>query len=407
MLVSTRNLFSLAALPLLLLFVTDLSAQDAEGVIFLNNPSFEDMPRHSFPPKGWRNCGPRDETPPDIHPDPEFLFKVGMKAQDQNTFVGMVTRDTETYESLGQELTTPFVGGQCYRFDIHLARSRSYLSMSKITRQPTNYIEPVQLRIWGGYSYCDRSQLLGTSELVTNWDWGQYNIKPSPEQDFTHLILEAYYPPASLLPSNGNILLDNARPLMPIPCDDEAALVAEPALANAPEIRNPVEDIRTTPVPPPTPKGERPRSTTRPRPAVVSVPEPEAPKVRLGETEAVLRQGAVFAVEEITFRANSAELEDDSEGALQELVSFMQQNNNVIVEIGGHASQMAGDQFAADLSADRARMVVEYLRDYNIGFDRLLHRGYGKTKPKCTESTKDCNRRNQRVEVTILKIRNT
>jgi len=157
-----------------------LTAQDEEGLIFLLNPSFEDMPRNSMPPRGWTNCGAPGETPPDVHPDPEFLFKVGMKAQHKNTFLGMVTRDTETWESVGQQLGEPFVAGQCYRMDIQLARSLTYLSMSRMTRQPTNYVTPVRLRVWGGYSVCDRAQLLGSSGLVSNSDWRPYTLKLSP-----------------------------------------------------------------------------------------------------------------------------------------------------------------------------------------------------------------------------------
>ena len=377
-----------------------LSAQDDEGLIFLNNASFEDLPRNSSPPRGWTNCGAPGETPPDVHPDPEFLFKVGMKAQEGNTFLGMVTRDTETWESVGQQLAQPFVAGQCYRLDIQLARSLTYLSMSRMTRQPTNYVTPARLRIWGGYSVCDRAQLLGASGLVSNSKWQQYNIKLSPEDDFTHIILEAYYPEAILLATNGNVLVDNARPLRPIACDDEAAMFTDFSVADAPPPSNPDDDIETRDIP-------KPRVVEQPgRPNTFVPKAPEEPTVRLGQTEAILKEGEVFTVENISFKSNSADLEEDSEEALQEIVGFLKENSNVIVEIGGHASRMATSYFATDLSSNRAKTVVAYLKSHNIGFERLLAKGYGKTKPVCKDDTPDCNRRNQRVEVKILKIRN-
>jgi outer membrane protein OmpA-like peptidoglycan-associated protein len=377
-----------------------LMAQHEEGLIFLLNPSFEDMPRNSSPPRGWTNCGPRTETPPDVHPDPEFLFRVGMAAQHENTFLGMVTRDTETWESVGQQLSQSFVAGQCYRLDIHLARSLTYLSMSRMTSQPTNYVTPVRLRVWGGYSVCDRAQLLGSSELVSNSDWREYRLKLSPEDNFTHIILEAYYPEAILLATNGNILVDNARPLVPIDCDDEAAMLTDPPLAGSPsEPRNPDEGIKVIKIP-------EPRVIDEPsKPKSFTPKAPEEPIVRLGQTEAILKEGEVFTVENISFKTNSAELEEASEQALQEIVTFLKKNDNVIVEIGGHASRMATDYYALGLSSNRAKTVVSYLKRYNIGFERLLSMGYGKSKPVCLDDTKDCNRRNQRVEVKILKIR--
>ena len=375
-----------------------LTAQNEEGLIFLRNPSFEDMPRNSSPPRGWTNCGAPGETPPDVHPDPEFLFRVGMKAQHENTFLGMVTRATETWESVGQQLSQPFVAGQCYRLDIHLARSLTYLSMSRMTRQPTNYVTPVRLRVWGGYSICDRAQLLGSSGLVSNSNWRQYRLKLSPKDDFTHIILEAYYPEAILLATNGNILVDNARPLVPIDCEDERDMLTDFPVAVAPS--NPEKNIVTTPVPKPKKVPSYPPNTFVPT-------LPEEPTVRLGQTEAILKEGEVFTVENISFKTNSAELEGASEQALQEIVEFMKDNDNVIVEIGGHASRMATDFYASDLSSDRAKTVVSYLKRYDIGFERLLPKGYGKSRPVCLDDTVDCNRRNQRVEVKILKIRNT
>jgi outer membrane protein OmpA-like peptidoglycan-associated protein len=375
-----------------------------DGLIFLRNASFEDMPRNSSPPRGWTNCGAPGETPPDVHPDPEFLFKVGMAAQHENTFLGMVTRDTETFESVGQQLGIPFKAGQCYRFDIQLARSRVYLSMSRVTRQPTNYVTPIKLRVFGGYSVCDRAQLLGESALVGNYDWENYTIKLSPEDDFTHIVLEAYYKQPSLLPYNGNILLDNAQPLRPIDCDDEAALLTSDrdlvANGSEPEPQDPDRLIVTSPV---TPRGG---GRPEPQQPIVNPPKQE-PTVRLGKTEAILKEGQIFSIEKISFKANSWELEDESEEALEEIVGFMQQNETVIVEIGGHASRMATNKYADQVSENRAKAVVSYLKSRRIGFERLLPKGYGKNKPVCLDDTKDCNRQNQRVEVKILKMKET
>ena len=56
----------------LVLFVyTTLSSQQ---VIYLDNPSFEDEPRIGTAmnggPRGWTDCGFKNESPVDIHPSP-------------------------------------------------------------------------------------------------------------------------------------------------------------------------------------------------------------------------------------------------------------------------------------------------------------------------------------------------
>jgi outer membrane protein OmpA-like peptidoglycan-associated protein len=375
--------------------VTTLSVfSQEEGTIFLRNPSFEDMPRNSEPPLGWTNCGFPGETPPDIHPDPKFEFSVSKKPFDQNTYLGMVTRENETYESVGQQLGEPMVGGQCYEFRIHLARSEVYLSRSRITGAPSNYNTPIKLVIYGGYSICDRGQEIGSSPVVSNYDWQEFRIKLKPGEDYTHIILEASYKKPVMFPYNGNLLLDNVRPIVPIDCDKDLSLPDD--ADNVIVMNNPENRIPTKPV--------VPRGGTSSTVASQST-EPALPKVRLGLTEAAIREGQIFSIEKITFKANSAELEKESEGALQEIVGFLKQNKNVVVEIGGHASRLASSTFANSLSENRAKAVVNYLKTYNIGFERMLPKGYGNSRPVCMDNAPDCNRRNQRVEVKILKLR--
>lgn len=403
-------LFSFRSLVIgsLLLVALSLEGQEADH-IFLRNPSFEDMPRNSAAPKGWTDCGFMGESPPDVHPDPQFEFHVSKPAQHGATYLGMVTRENETYESVGQQLTQPLSAEQCYVFSIQLARSEVYLSRSRKTNQPSNYVTPIKLMIYGGYSTCDKRELLGQSALVRNYDWEEYRFRLRATAPYTHIVLVAYYKQPSMFPYNGNILLDNAQPLRPIDCAED--LWADPPvaeLAAATEvtepIRNPEEDIQTEAVPQPRSVPAPPAPDPAPP---VSMPEttPESPTVRLGRTETVLRENAIFAVEDIVFKANSAELEDTSRESLEEIVGFLKTYDNVIVEIGGHANLMASSYTATALSEDRARSVISYLRGRSIGFDRLLPRGYGKSRPVCQEKTPACNRKNQRVEIRILKIK--
>ncbi|NJB84479.1 outer membrane protein OmpA-like peptidoglycan-associated protein [Lewinella marina] len=384
------NLF----LPLLLILTVALPAQ-SDGTILLTNPSFEDMPRVAAAPKGWFDCGFPGESAVDIQPDPMRLFKVDKPAQDGYTYLGMVTRDNDTYERVSQRMSAPMKAGQCYEFNIRLARSERYLSKSRLTDNDENYDTPIKLRIRGGFDVCDVGRVIGESPLITSQTWREYRIKLKPQQDYTHLMLEAYYKTPILFPYNGNVLLDNIRPLEPVACDQD--LWEEPEIVAA-----------TTPETRPTPAPARPPATTpRPNRSTTSPPaaKPSAPVVKLGQTRGELKIGQVFSIENIKFKANSAEIEGESQAALEEIANFLRANTDVVVEIGGHASYRAGPVFATRLSEERAVAVIDYLDSLNIGTSQMLPRGYGKSRPVCITDTPECNERNQRVEVKILKVR--
>ena len=387
-------------LPFLLLFSVLLNAQpDPEGTVYFTNPSFEDkVPRVGAAPVSWRDCGFPGESAVDIQPDPQREFNVVKPPQHGNTYLGMVTRDNDTYERVSQRLSAPLRAGQCYELRIQLARSEFYLSKSRLTNDDANYINPVKLRIRGGYDFCDLGQVMGESPLVENWVWKEYRIKLEPTEDFSHIVLEAYFKQPILFPYNGNVLLDNAQALVPVACD--ADLYAPRPRPEAAEVAS-VEDTEepASPSPRPTP-ARQPVADRSTAPAA-----PAAPVVELGNTRGELKIGQVFEIDDITFQTNSATLEEESVVALDEIANFLRQNSDVVIEIGGHASQQAGNVYATRISEARAVSVIEYLQAQNVGSGQLLPRGYGKTRPVCMEDNDNCNQRNQRVEVKILKVR--
>ena len=106
--------------------------------IRLQNPSFEDMPRKGVPGmpsiKGWHDCGLSKfptESPPDIHPVMNNAWDVALQSYDGNTYLGMVTRANDTYESLSQALSSPIQAGVCYSFTAFLAQSNQYKRIGK------------------------------------------------------------------------------------------------------------------------------------------------------------------------------------------------------------------------------------------------------------------------------------
>ena len=185
--------------------------------IRLVNPSFEDAPRPGRAPEGWLDCGFKGETPPDIQPDP--TFSVYKEPFDGETYLGLVVRDNNTWESVGQPLTTPLLKGQCYAFTLQLARSETYISVSRTTSETANYTTPTILRIWGGNGYCNKEELLAVSGIVLNHRWEKNRFILKPSQDWDYIYLEAYFVENHKFVYNGNILIDNASDLTPIDCE--------------------------------------------------------------------------------------------------------------------------------------------------------------------------------------------
>ena len=362
------------------------AAQEVE--ITLDNPSFEDTPRHSREPRYWTDCGWPSESPPDVQPD--FTFQVTKQAFAGNTYLGMVTRDNDTWESVGQLLNSPFEEGKCYEFSIKLARSLSYYSVSRERNVPANYVEPIKLRIWAGFGMCDKREMLDESPLISNVDWQEFKFKFEPGGNYTHFILEAFYKTPSLFPSNGNLLLDDASVIRMIPCDTS------------------VPDGPQDPEPTSEPLADAtPRSPSQPNtPPVTRTPTPTPPQPTettiAGVKRSEMTAGRTITLENIQFEADSSRIIPSSLPAIEELREFLANNPNVSVEIGGHTNGLADAKYAIVLSTDRAKAVADYLVRKGINRNQVRYKGYGKDKPIDTNETAAGRRRNQRVEIKIL-----
>lgn len=118
-----------------------------------------------------------------------------------------------------------------------------------------------------------------------------------------------------------------------------------------------------------------------------------------------LKVGAVFEIKNIFFNANSSILKEESYEELDKIVAFLTVNNNIAVEIGGHTNGLCTDEFCNQLSASRAKVVMEYVAAEGIEKNRLSHKGYGKSQPIASNDTVDGRKRNQRVELKIMEIR--
>ncbi|MDX1667707.1 MAG: hypothetical protein R3350_10770, partial [Saprospiraceae bacterium] len=196
------------------------------GVIPLLNPSLEGDIGHSKMPPGWYYCGPAGETPPDIHPND--FFGVELQPRHGRTFLGMVVRDNQTWESIGQQLARPLQKDNCYYLQICAARSDSYVSYSRSTGLPTNFNNKVRLRIWGGAGFGQKTELLAETPPVDSTQWRRFELRLRPRhEDLSHLIVEAYYAEDFSTYYSGNVLIDHLSPLVPENCTAPVASSTE------------------------------------------------------------------------------------------------------------------------------------------------------------------------------------
>jgi outer membrane protein OmpA-like peptidoglycan-associated protein len=375
----------------------------AGTVIKLDNPSFEDFPRAGLPPNGWFNCGFASETPPDIQPG---QFNVVKSAHQGGTYLGMVVRDNQTWEAVGQRLKSPLVKGQCYSFSIYLCRSELYLSASKLSNKAINYTTPVILRVWGGGGYCDKQEMLFETTPVSNTQWQEYKMKLSPNMNHQYIMLEAFYKVPTIVPYCGNLMVDDASDIVAIPCKNEIAAAkppkvvapVKPPVKPKPTPNKPEHDVVVVPVKPPVKPRVEPPPPPKPKPVV---PEPVATTFADAEK---IKTGTVLKIEKLQFVSDSAAIKKESIPALDEVYAFLANNPNVVVEIGGHTNDIPEDEYCNALSTARAKAVADYLVNRGILSNRVLYKGYGKTKPLSPDKTSYARRLNQRVEIKILSV---
>ncbi len=380
-----RKTFS--ALAVSVLVIGSTYAQKPE-IIKLDNPSFEDYPGMAHPPQGWFDCGFPGESPTDVQPG---SFQVMKSAQNGKTYVGLVTRDVNTWESVGQKLKSPIIKGTNYRFSIFVCRSELYMSQSQLTRREVNYITPTVLRIWGGSSPCGKDELLGeTAEIVNaSWEKKDFTFKPKLQHDY--ISFEIFYKTPTLFPYNGNLMIDNASDIVPEKKQEPVVAQVKPKPKPiAPKSR---PDTNTSiAVKPDVKPVDTPRRNPDP---TVSVPM--EPKIKIAE-------GKILKIENLQFATQSAAIDKQSYPSLDVMYDFLSTNPNLIVEIGGHTNLVIDDESGVKLSKDRAQAVADYFVNKGMDRNRLKIKGYGKTQPLVNEISPDANRKNQRVEIKILSI---
>lgn len=110
-----------------------------------------------------------------------------------------------------------------------------------------------------------------------------------------------------------------------------------------------------------------------------------------------------IVLENIYYDLDKAEIREDAAAELDKLVSILQDNPQIKIELGSHTDSRAADAYNLDLSQRRAEAAVNYMVSEGIAKNRIRARGYGETQlvndcandVPCTEDQHQQNRRTE------------
>ena len=87
-------------------------------------------------------------------------------------------------------------------------------------------------------------------------------------------------------------------------------------------------------------------------------------------------------VRNVFYAFDRAEILPQSIPALEGLTDLLKTNSSIAIELSSHCDYRGSDEYNIKLSQRRAEAVVNYLTTHGISKDRVVARGYGKSRPK-------------------------
>ena len=142
----------------------------------------------------------------------------------------------------------------------------------------------------------------------------------------------------------------------------------------------------------------------------VALPE-DADMVNFNNPDLCLTPVPVTAikVDNVYYDYNKASLQVNSFESLDQLVTLLNENPSMTIELGAHTDSKGDDAYNQKLSEARAKTVVDYLISKGIDGSRLVAKGYGETAPVAENSNADGTdnpegrQQNRRTEFKVLK----
>jgi outer membrane protein OmpA-like peptidoglycan-associated protein len=113
-------------------------------------------------------------------------------------------------------------------------------------------------------------------------------------------------------------------------------------------------------------------------------------------------KGLVLTLGDVLFETGKADLLSGALQQIDKIAIYLSQatDRNVLVE--GHTDNVGSDEYNMGLSERRANSVRFALVERGVASNRILSKGYGKSRPVAENNTDVGRQQNRRVEITIL-----
>ena len=111
-----------------------------------------------------------------------------------------------------------------------------------------------------------------------------------------------------------------------------------------------------------------------------------------------------IVLENIYYDLDEYYIREDAKPILDSLVTIMEDNPEIFVELGSHTDARAPDDYNMDLSRKRALSAVEYIISRGIEPERITAKGYGETQLIISNAeTEEEHQVNRRTEFKVLR----
>jgi outer membrane protein OmpA-like peptidoglycan-associated protein len=112
--------------------------------------------------------------------------------------------------------------------------------------------------------------------------------------------------------------------------------------------------------------------------------------------------GKVMLLDNLIFQLGRAKISPESHAELDSVVSMLNDNPNMIIQLEGHTDYLGDPKENMKLSQERVDAVRDYLVSKGISKRKVKTKAFGGTMPLSTENTEVAHKLNRRVEVRIL-----